>query len=239
MSMQDVTQKYSASWSAEAWSQGYARALAYVFELPHARSMDSAELQDMVRDLSQTSVFADCLKAPACERLVVEGVHALYQGPGLTMKLEALLLRARPGTCQNPLEVDKINHSGQYFRPLHCHRGSMSAAVACIIVWCRDYGVSLGLCVQLGWSVEGLERIQRHAEEFLPRLFPLQADCYDAAAASTLQPVSLMRLTVVTCRLCWLQRSAVVCVVAEVGGTRHALKESLTWLEQAVDTFTA
>ncbi len=44
--------------------------------------------------------------------------------------------------------------------------------------------------MQVGWSVEGLERIQRHAEELLPRLFPLQADCYEAAAPPTLQPVS-------------------------------------------------
>ena len=48
--------------------------------------------------------------------------------------------------------------------------------------------------VQVGWSVEGLERIQRHAEELLPRLFPLQADCYEAAGPSTLQPVSLRAL---------------------------------------------
>ena len=46
--------------------------------------------------------------------------------------------------------------------------------------------------LQVGWSVEGLERIQRHARELLPRLFPLQADCYETAAPSTLQPVSLI-----------------------------------------------
>ena len=61
MSVQDVVQKYSASWSAEAWAQAYARALAYVFELPHARSMDSADSQDMVRDLSsETAFIAPC-----------------------------------------------------------------------------------------------------------------------------------------------------------------------------------
>ena len=54
----------------------------------------------------------------------------------------------------------------------------------------KTTGLSVGLCMQLGWSVEGLERIQRHAEELLPRLFPLQADCYEAASPSTLQPVS-------------------------------------------------
>ena len=53
--------------------------------------------------------------------------------------------------------------------------------------------------MQVGWSVEGLERIQRHAEELLPRLFPLQADCYEAAAPSTLQPVSLTALELMMC----------------------------------------
>ncbi len=52
--LQDVMQKYSSSWTAEAWSEAYARALAYVFELPHARTVEPAEAQDMVRDLSQT-----------------------------------------------------------------------------------------------------------------------------------------------------------------------------------------
>ena len=45
-------QKYSSSWTAEAWSEAYARALAYVFELPHARTVEPAEAQDMVRDVS-------------------------------------------------------------------------------------------------------------------------------------------------------------------------------------------
>ena len=43
--------------------------------------------------------------------------------------------------------------------------------------------------VQVGWSVEGLTRVQRQAQELLPRLFPLQADCFAAAAPHTLQPV--------------------------------------------------
>jgi len=50
----------------------------------------------------------------------------------------------------------------------------------------------MAVFMQTGWSVEGLERIQRHAQELLPRLFPLQADCYAAAAPPTLQPVSLI-----------------------------------------------
>ena len=43
--------------------------------------------------------------------------------------------------------------------------------------------------VQVGWSVEGLARVQRQAQELLPRLFPLQAGCFAAAAPHTLQPV--------------------------------------------------
>lgn len=42
-------QKCSSTWSAEAWSEAYARALAYVFELPHARTVGSAESRDVVR----------------------------------------------------------------------------------------------------------------------------------------------------------------------------------------------
>ena len=38
-------QKYSSSWSAEAWAEAYGRALAYVFELPHARTVETAEPQ--------------------------------------------------------------------------------------------------------------------------------------------------------------------------------------------------
>ncbi len=49
--VQDVMQKYSSSWTAEAWAEAYARALAYVFELPHARTVEPAEAQDMVCDL--------------------------------------------------------------------------------------------------------------------------------------------------------------------------------------------
>ena len=50
--VQDVMQKYSASWTAEAWVEAYSRALAYVFELPHARTVEPAEARDMVRDVS-------------------------------------------------------------------------------------------------------------------------------------------------------------------------------------------
>ena len=49
-------------------------------------------------------------------------------------------------------------------------------------------GCMLG-AAQVGWSVEGLARVQRQAQELLPRLFPLQADCFQAAAPHTLQPV--------------------------------------------------
>ena len=38
-------QKYSPSWPAEAWAEAYGRALAYVFELPRARTVESAESQ--------------------------------------------------------------------------------------------------------------------------------------------------------------------------------------------------
>ena len=49
--------------------------------------------------------------------------------------------------------------------------------------------------------MEGLERVQRHAQELLPRLFPLQADCYAVAAPATLQPVSLPHLLMVCCKI--------------------------------------
>jgi hypothetical protein len=42
-------QKYSSTWSQDAWEEAYARALAYVFELPHARTVGPAESQDLVR----------------------------------------------------------------------------------------------------------------------------------------------------------------------------------------------
>ena len=48
-------QKYSSSWSAEAWAEAYARALAYVFELPHARTVESAEPQLVSREASLSS----------------------------------------------------------------------------------------------------------------------------------------------------------------------------------------
>ena len=46
--VQDVMQKYSSTWPAEVWSEAYTRALAYVFELPHARSVESEDSQEMV-----------------------------------------------------------------------------------------------------------------------------------------------------------------------------------------------
>ena len=55
-------------------------------------------------------------------------------------------------------------------------------------------GCMLG-AAQVGWSVEGLARVQRQAQELLPRLFPLQADCFPAAAPHTLQPVRSGLLT--------------------------------------------
>ena len=55
-------------------------------------------------------------------------------------------------------------------------------------------GCMLG-AVQVGWSVEGLTRVQRQAQELLPRLFPLQADCFPASAPHTLQPVHSALLT--------------------------------------------
>jgi hypothetical protein len=53
---------------------------------------------------------------------------------------------------------------------------------------------------QVGWSVEGLKRVQRHAQELLPRLFPLQADSHSVAAPATLQPVSLPQQLLVVYR---------------------------------------
>ena len=50
-------QKHSSSWSAEAWSEAYARALAYVFELPHARTVEPAETQDMVWEKAHNFFF--------------------------------------------------------------------------------------------------------------------------------------------------------------------------------------
>lgn len=48
-----------------------------------------------------------------------------------------------------------------------------------------------GVCLQLGWSVEGMRRIQRHASELLPRLFMLVAENLAAAGPGTLQQVPL------------------------------------------------
>lgn len=45
-------QKYSSTWSEDAWEEAYARALAYVFELPHARTVGPAESQDLVRAIA-------------------------------------------------------------------------------------------------------------------------------------------------------------------------------------------
>ena len=47
--VQDVMQKYSSTWPAEVWSEAYAKALAYVFELPHARTVESEDSQEMVK----------------------------------------------------------------------------------------------------------------------------------------------------------------------------------------------
>jgi len=48
------------------------------------------------------------------------------------------------------------------------------------------------VCIQIGWSVEGVARIQKHAEVLLLRMFLLQADYYAAAASYASQPVSDM-----------------------------------------------
>jgi hypothetical protein len=53
--LQDVVQKYSSTWSEETWEEAYARALAYVLELPHARTVDPAGSQDLVRAPSLAS----------------------------------------------------------------------------------------------------------------------------------------------------------------------------------------
>ena len=45
------------------------------------------------------------------------------------------------------------------------------------------------LCAQLGWSTEGMRRIERHATELLPRYVDLAAQHWDAAGAATLSPV--------------------------------------------------
>ena len=42
-------QKYSSTWSEDAWEEAYAGALAYVFELPHARTVGPAGSQDLVK----------------------------------------------------------------------------------------------------------------------------------------------------------------------------------------------
>jgi hypothetical protein len=43
--------------------------------------------------------------------------------------------------------------------------------------------------LQLGWSVEGMRRIQRHASELLPRIFLLVAEHFPIAAPAVMQQV--------------------------------------------------
>lgn len=42
---------------------------------------------------------------------------------------------------------------------------------------------------QLGWSTEGMRRIERHATELLPRYADLVVQHWDAAGGATLPPV--------------------------------------------------
>jgi hypothetical protein len=52
------------------------------------------------------------------------------------------------------------------------------------------YSYVHGASVQLGWSVEGMRRIQRHAAELLPRFFTLMAAKYDVAGPAILHQVT-------------------------------------------------
>lgn len=65
--VQDVMQKYSQSWSPEAWSEAYTRALAYVFELPHARTVEPAEAQDMVCGSASWGCCSGYIERSKCE----------------------------------------------------------------------------------------------------------------------------------------------------------------------------
>lgn len=42
---------------------------------------------------------------------------------------------------------------------------------------------------QVGWSVEGLQRMVRHGQQHLPSLFHIQLEQYQAAGAECLQEV--------------------------------------------------
>ena len=74
--VQDVMQKYSLSWSAEAWAEAYTRALAYVFELPHARTVEPAEAQDMVCGSASQGRLQACFSGHSVEKC---HVHTLPQ----------------------------------------------------------------------------------------------------------------------------------------------------------------
>jgi len=45
------------------------------------------------------------------------------------------------------------------------------------------------LITQVGWSVEGLLRMERHGRMHLPSLFTIQLEQYEAAGADCLQQV--------------------------------------------------
>jgi len=45
------------------------------------------------------------------------------------------------------------------------------------------------LITQVGWSVEGLVRMERHGRMHLPSLFAIQLEQYEAAGADCLQQV--------------------------------------------------
>ena len=45
------------------------------------------------------------------------------------------------------------------------------------------------LVTQVGWSVEGLLRMERHGRLHLPSLFTIQLEQYEAAGADCLQQV--------------------------------------------------
>lgn len=44
--------------------------------------------------------------------------------------------------------------------------------------------------VQVGWSVEGLQRMERHGRLHLPALFHIQLEQYESAGADCLQQVT-------------------------------------------------
>lgn len=72
--LQDVMQKYSSIWSEDAWEEAYARALAYVCELPHARTVGPAGSQDLVRALPSV-LQGRPLARDACRDIEDGGEH--------------------------------------------------------------------------------------------------------------------------------------------------------------------